>query len=175
MQAVLLQAGALATIAGYLRLLDQAGLVASLPRHSPRTTARRRSAPPKLVVLNNALLSALNPGGIPDRIREPGRHAIWIENACLAHAVNAGQRVSYWREEPFDVGAVIDGTWGKWAIEVMPEVHSSVDYRGLQAFAARNPGFAPLVVTSEEHLGVASRAGLQATTWQRFLLAGPPN
>jgi uncharacterized protein len=174
MQAVLLQAGALTTIAGYLKRLEQAGLVAALPRHSGGTRARRRSAPPKLVVLNNALLSALHPIGPPDRAREPDRHAVWIENACLAYAINAGEHVSYWREEPFDVDAVVDGDWGKWAIEVMPDVHSSVDYRGLHEFVARYPDFQPLVVTSEANLGVAARAGLRATTWQRFLLEGPP-
>jgi predicted AAA+ superfamily ATPase len=174
MQAVLLQAGALTTIASYLKLLQQAGLVAALPRHSGRAKQRRRSAPPKLVVLNNALLSAIHPTGIPDRARERDRHDIWIENACLAHAINAGQHVSYWREEPFDVDAVIDGDWGKWAIEVMPDVHSSGDYRGLHEFVAQYPDFQPLVVTSEENLGIAARAGLRATTWQRFLLNGPP-
>ena len=173
MQAVLLQTGALTTIGSYLRLLANAGLVAALPRYSTRQT-RQRAAPPKLVVLNNALLSALHPGGVPDRAREPLRHDVWIENACLAHAINAGQRVSYWREEPFDVDAVIDGEWGKWAIEVMPDVHSSVDYRGLHEFVARYPDFQPLVVTSEEHLTTAARAGLRATTWQNFLLTGPP-
>jgi uncharacterized protein len=174
MQAVLLQRGALTTIAGYLKRLEQASLVAPLPRHSTGNKARRRAAPPKLVVLNNALLSALHPNGPPDRTREPERHDIWVENACLAHAINAGQFVSYWREEPFDVDAVITGDWGKWAIEVMPNVHSSVDYRGLHEFVARYPDFQPLVVTSDANLGVAARAGLRATTWQRFLLNGPP-
>lgn len=172
MQAVLLQTGALTTIASYLRLLANAGLVAALPRYSARNT-RQRAAPPKLVVLNNALLSALHPGGVPERSREPARHDVWIENACLAHAIGAGQHVSYWREEPFDVDAVIDGDWGKWAIEVMPDVHSSVDYRGLHEFVARYPDFHPLVVTSEENLAIAARAGLGAITWQNFLLSGP--
>ncbi|MGH9384557.1 MAG: ATP-binding protein [Vicinamibacterales bacterium] len=173
MQAVLLQAGALTTIGGYLRLLEDAELVAPLPRHSTRRV-RRRSAPPKLVVLNNALLSALHPSGPPDREREPARHDVWIENACLAHAVNSGQHVSYWREEPFDVDAVLEGAWGQWAIEVMPNVHSSVDYRGLHEFVERYSDYKPLVVTSDAHLTVATRAGLAATTWQRFLLDGPP-
>lgn len=172
MQAVLLQTGALTTIASYLRLLEDAALVAALPRYSTRRV-RKRAAPPKLVVLNNALLSALHPAGPPDRAREPQRHDVWVENACLAHAITAGQRVSYWREEPFDVDAVIEGDWGKWAVEVMPDVHSSVDYRGLHEFVARYTDFKPLVVTSEDHLSVAARAGLAATTWQRFLLDGP--
>jgi hypothetical protein len=125
--------------------------------------------------LNNALLSALSADGPPDRARDRARHDVWIENACLACAINAGQRVSYWREEPFDVDAVIEGEWGKWAVEVMPDVHSEVDYRGLHEFVARYPAFHPLVVTSEENLLVAERAGLAATTWQRFLLSGPSN
>jgi len=36
----------------------------------------------------------------------------------LAHAWNSGQVVSYWREEPLEVDGILEGSWGKWAIEV---------------------------------------------------------
>ena len=74
-QGVLLQRGALATLSNYLRLLEDAGLVAALERFSPRRK-RLRAAPPKLVVLNNALISALHPNGPPERAREPERHGV---------------------------------------------------------------------------------------------------
>jgi hypothetical protein len=41
-----------------------------------------------------------------------------MENACLAFAINQGRQVMYWREEPLEVDAVLDGSWGKWAVEV---------------------------------------------------------
>ncbi|HEX5481850.1 MAG TPA: hypothetical protein VFZ08_04415 [Terriglobia bacterium] len=50
------------------------------------------TAPPKLVTLNNALLSAMHPDGPPDLGRERQRFGAWVDNACLAFAVNEGQR-----------------------------------------------------------------------------------
>ena len=77
-----------------------------------------RAAPPKLVSLNNALLSSMHPGGPPDPEREPARFGLWLENACLEFAINQGQWVTYWREEPLEVGAVFEGSWGDWTIQI---------------------------------------------------------
>jgi len=63
-QGQLQDAGALETIAHYLQLLEEAYLVAPLGRYSSRP-ARQRAAPPKLITLNNALLAAVDPRGIP--------------------------------------------------------------------------------------------------------------
>lgn len=115
LQGQLIDRGALETIAHYLSLLEEAFLVAALPKHA-RRSGRRRAAPPKLVVLNQALLAATDPQGPPDPARDPARFGPWIENACLAHAWNAGQRVAYWREEPLEVDGVLEGTWGRWAV-----------------------------------------------------------
>jgi len=109
--------GALETIAHYLAVLEDAFLVAPVPKFSVRA-ARERAAPPKLVVLNNALLAVSDPRGAPDRGLEPARFGAWVKNACLAHAWNTGQQVRYWRQEPLEVDAVVDGSWGHWAIEV---------------------------------------------------------
>lgn len=158
-QARLLDRGSLTTIALYLRLLGDAGLVAPLPRFSARR-ARQRAAPPRLVVLDNAIISALHPRGAPDRAREPERHNTWVANACLAHAVNSGQRVSYWREEPFEVDAVIEGEWGRWAVLVRTAPHTERDHRGLDEFVSRHPDYRPLVITAD--------------TWRQFLVSGPP-
>ena len=87
------------------------------PEVFPRV-ARQRAAPPKLIVLSNALLAASDPRGIPDPEGDPERFGVWVENACLAHAWNAGQRVMCWREEPHEVDGVLEGSWGSWAIEV---------------------------------------------------------
>jgi Domain of unknown function (DUF4143) len=117
LQAQLQDKGAIETVAHYLALLEDAYLVAPLERFSIRAD-RRRAAPPKLVTLNNALLSAMHPDGPPDPSREPERFGFWVENACLAFAVNQGQRVTYWREEPWEIDAVFEGSCGDWALEV---------------------------------------------------------
>jgi predicted AAA+ superfamily ATPase len=164
--------GALETIAHYLTLLEDAYLVAPLEKYSPRAH-RRRAAPPKLVPLNNALISAMHPQGAPDPGREPERFGLWVENACLAAAWNAGQRVTYWREEPLEVDAVLDGSWGKWAVEIKTGRFKSTDLRGLLEFCRRHPEFRPLAVTGDDGLDAARVLGVAARTWQEFLLSGP--
>lgn len=172
LQGRLEERGALETIAYYLRLLEEAYLVAALPKHA-RRAARRRSAPPKLVTLNQALLAATHPDGAPDRTREPARFGAWLENACLSHAWNSGQQVAYWREEPYDVDAVLDGTWGRWAVEVTIGAVTPQAVRGLLEFSRRFRDYRPLVICEQGEVAGAARLGLRAMTWQEFLLGGP--
>ncbi len=164
--------GALETIAHHLDLLEEAHLVAGLEKHSRRAT-RSRAAPPKLVALSNALLAAVAPDGPPAPGRDPARFGAWVENACLAFAWNQGHRVSYWREEPLEVDGVVEGPWGKWAIEVKTGSFSEADLRGLAEFVRRNPSFRPLVLCAEGRVGAAVRLGMPAMAWSRFLLSGP--
>jgi hypothetical protein len=173
LQGQLQDSGALETVAHYLTLLEEAFLVAPLPKYSTRT-ARRRASPPKLVTLNNALLSVMDPEGIVSSVADPARFGTWVENACLAHAWNSGQSVSYWREEPLEVDGVLEGSWGKWAVEVKTGKFQMNDLTGLLEFTRRHPVFKPLVIGSAGGLATAERAEIPAITWQEFLLAGPP-
>ncbi len=166
--------GAIETVAHYLALLQDAYLVAGLERFSIRAH-RRRAAPPKLVTLNNALLSAMHPDGPPDPSREPERFGFWVENACLAFAVNQGQRVTYWREEPWEIDAVFEGSWGDWALEVKTSRFDSQSLKGLLEFCRRNPKFHSLVITAPGDEAIAHRHGLLAVSWKEFLVSGPPS
>jgi len=103
-------AGALETVAHYLALLQDVYLIASLEKYAAQTH-RRRSAPPKLVTLNNGLLSAMHPDGAPDRSTNQRVSVNGLENACLAFAFNQGQQVMYWREEPLEVDGLFEGSW----------------------------------------------------------------
>jgi uncharacterized protein len=173
LQGQLQDAGALETIAHYLALLEEAFLIAAAPKHG-KTAARRRSSPPKVVVLNNALVAVMDPRGIADPATDPPRFGAWVENACLARAWNAGQRVSYWREEPFEVDGVLEGSWGSRAVEVKTGQFQAHDVRGLLEFVRRNPAFRPLVICDRSARATAERAGVECTTWQEFLIGGPP-
>lgn len=172
-QGQLQDAGSLETIAHYLSLLEDAYLVGALTKFSGRL-ARRRAAPPKLVTLNNALLAAVDPRGPPESHTDPQRFGAWVENACLAHAWNAGQHVSYWREEPHAVDGVLEGSWGSWAIEVKTGTLATSDFIGLGEFTRRHPRFRPLILCDAEALPAAARTGFQAMPWRGFLLGGPP-
>lgn len=165
--------GALETIAHYLHLLEEAYLVAGMDKFST-SALRRRKSPPKIVVLNNAFLAAFQLDGIPDPRHEPARYGSWVENACLAYAWNSGQNVFYWREEPLEVDAVIQGSWGEWAIEVKSGPFGTRDLNGLLEFCRRYPRFRPLVLTGPGGGSVARRANVSWMRWERFLLAGTP-
>jgi len=173
LQGQLRDAGALETIAHYLSILEEAYLVAPLEKFAV-TPLRRRAAPPKLVVLNNALLAALDPTGPPDAARAPEKYGQWVENACLAHAWNAGHRVAYWREEPLEVDGVIEGPWGAWAIEVKTRPVPADALTGLLEFCRRHPRFRPLLLTGAASPDAVRPAGVAVQSWGDFLLGGPP-
>jgi uncharacterized protein len=172
LQGQLADRGALETIAHYLQLLEEAYLVTGVGKFSERLL-RRRAAPPKIVVLNNALLVAGDPRGAPGPT-EPARFGAWVENACLAHAWNQSQALTYWREEPLEVDGVTEGSWGAWAIEVKTGAYGAADLRGLLEFCRRYPRFRPLVLRGPEGASAARRAGVESMPWAKFLLAGPP-
>jgi hypothetical protein len=159
--------GALETIAHYLALLEEAFLVAALPKYAAR------AAPPKLVTLSNALVAVVHPDGVAGAGSDPARFGTWVENACLAHAWNAGQQVHYWREEPYEVDGVLEGSWGAWVVEVKTGKFQMTDLRGLLEFARRFPKFKPLVICNADARATAERAGVLAMTWQEYLLDGP--
>ena len=165
--------GALETVAHYLALLEEAYLVAALKKFGEREH-RRRAAPPKLVALNNALLSAMHQQGPPDPSGEPARFGSWVENACLAFAWNAGQQVLYWREEPLEVDAITEGSWGAWAIEIKTGTFDATHLRGLMEFCRRHPRHRPLVVTSPGNESRARHLGVAFISWPDFVLSGPP-
>lgn len=172
-QGRLQDAGALETIAHYLALLEEAFLVAPLQKYA-RRAARRRAAPPKLVTLNNALVAVMDPRGIVDARSAPERFGAWVENACLAHAWNAGQHVSYWREEPLEVDGVFEGSWGSWAVEVKMGGFQIGELKPLLELVRRHSELRPLVICDDEGRATAERAGVEAIAWQEFLLGGPP-
>lgn len=155
--------GAFETLAHYLHVLEQAFLVAGIPKFSSHAL-RRRSAPPKLVVLNNGLLAAVHDVGPSDP-----RWGGWVENACLAHAVNSGQQVSYWRDEPYEVDGVLSGSWGKWAVEVKSGGFAMRDLAGLLEFCRRYPEFRPLVLCPRKRASEGVE-GIRTIYWGDFLL-----
>jgi predicted AAA+ superfamily ATPase len=172
LQGQLQDRGALETIAQYLSLLEEAYLVAALPKFASNEV-RRRNAPPKLVALSNAFLGVVDPLGPPDPKGDPSRYGRWVENACLAHAWNQGQTVAYWREEPLEVDAVVDGSWGAFAIEVKTGHVGATDLAGLLEFARRHPRFTPLVLCEEATVPSTRAYGVAAMSWRSFLLDGP--
>lgn len=157
-QGQLQDAGALETVAHYLALLEEAFLVAPLPKYAARAS-RRRSAPPKLVTLNNALPAVMDPRGAVDPASDTARFSAWVENACLAFAWNEGQEVSYWREEPLEVDSILEGSWGAWGVEVKTGRFQTAQLASLLEFTRRYPRFRPLVVCDAGDCSADRRGG----------------
>lgn len=166
----LAERGALETIAHYLQLLEEACLVAGVRKYSARAV-RQRAAPPKLTVLNHALMAAMGPA--PERDRDPVRWGRWVENAVGAFAWNAGQTVCYWRAEPLEVDWVLEGSWGKWAIEVKTGAYRPQDLRGLLEFCRLYPDFRPLLLCNEGDEASGRDGGVRTQSWASFLMNGP--
>lgn len=82
--------------------------------------------------------------------------------------------MSYWREEPYEVDGVLEGSWGRWAVEVKTGRPDAGDLRGLLEFTRRFPAYRPLLVCDAEGREAAERAGVDTVSWGDFLLAGPP-
>ncbi len=169
----LTESGALETIAHYLTILGEAYLVAALPKCA-MTELRRRASPPKLVPLSNAFLAVAIEEDPPLAGTNPRRWGHWLENACLARAVNAGYRVTYWREEPLEVDMVIEGRDGKWAVKIKGGEFTGYDLQGVMAFSNRYQEYRPLVIGNDRFKPAAANAGVNFIRWQDFLLDGLP-
>jgi hypothetical protein len=103
-------AGNTVTLAHYLELLGAAYLVTGLPRWSPGKV-RLRAASPKLVVWNNALVTAMADRGYRDLRGRPDLWGRLVENAVGAHLLAAAATgavgVHYWREGTDEVDFVL--------------------------------------------------------------------
>ncbi|MDD2732853.1 MAG: ATP-binding protein [Desulfuromonadaceae bacterium] len=140
-------AGNTTTLAHYLKLLESAFLASGLEIFS-QGVQRKRGSSPKLVLWNNALVSALSTRSFSDSIGD----TIWwgrlVENAVGAHLCNdlnsVEYTVSYWRDSDHEVDFVIAQGRDVWAIEV--KSGRSGKTTGLSRFRARYPDAKVLLV-----------------------------
>lgn len=113
-------AGNTTTLAHYLDLLGQAGMVMGLQKYSG-SQVRRRGSSPKLIVLNTALMSA-GSGRPPRQMRrDPDAWGRLVESAVGAHILidtSPEIDVSYWRHRGLEVDFVLERDGERVAIEV---------------------------------------------------------
>jgi hypothetical protein len=129
-------AGNTTTLAHYLALLDQAGLLAGLSKYSP-DVVRQRASSPKFQVHNNALMSAFEPASFQDIRKRPERWGRWVESAvgayllnqCLAHRLE----LYYWRDRGAEIDFVIAGQGKVLGLEVKST--ASGHTTGMQVFS----------------------------------------
>ena len=131
-------AGNTVTLAGYINLLDESGLLCGLQKYSI-DTARRRASIPKFQVYNNALKVVYNPHTFEQaiidrkewgRIFESGVGA-WIVSQAFVHRIE----VFYWRELADEVDFILRKKDVVVAIEVKSNAEKKT--KGLTEFRDR--------------------------------------
>ena len=134
-------AGNTTTLAHYLGLLENAGLIAGLPKYSGQAV-RRRASSPKLLVLNTALMNALA-YRFPDAARKD--HQLWgriVESAVGAVLYNAvrgtGIDLYYWSARNRELDFVLSRDRQLVGIEVKSAMDKST-LPGLDAFSKQYP------------------------------------
>ncbi len=140
-------AGNETTLAGYLDLLGNAGLLTGLQKYHVGV-ARRRASAPKFNVLNAALMSSATPYTFAQAQVDRSYWGRLVESAVGAHLCNTAatnEEVSYWRESPHEVDFVICNAIRLTAIEVKSG-SSAGKLGGLTEFVKRHPGSKRLLV-----------------------------
>jgi hypothetical protein len=130
-------AGNTTTIAHYIDLLANVGLLVGLPRYAA-TNERVRRSTPKLNVLNTALMTALSGYSFEEARTDRHFWARLIESAVGAHLHNTGTpeaRVCYWNEGNREVDFVVE--YHRRVIGIEVKSRKGKNLRGRQAFAER--------------------------------------
>lgn len=148
MLGTLTDAGNVTTIASYLKLLSAAFLVLPLERYSG-TVIKKRGSIPKIIIFDNALISAMNNLTKDDVTADPTLRGRLVENIVGAKiwttVEKQGGELFYWRERDREVDFVVQIGRKILAIEVKSgEIKKRPD--GLEYFLKKYPGASGLVI-----------------------------
>lgn len=142
-------AGNTTTLAGYLELLEGAGMLAGLPKYSAGEV-RTRASSPKLQVLNTALMTAVTGRGPDDVASDPEYRGRVVESAVGAHlaasASDGAFRLHYWRQGDREVDFVVETPSRVTALEVKSGGRRPGAHGGIAAFRKGWPEARPLMV-----------------------------
>ena len=144
--------GNIATLADYLQLLSRVGLLAGVPGFS-RSPSRKHMVPPKLIVLNTALMTALSDYSFAEAQADRTFWGRIVESAVGAHIHNTADtrmKVHHWRDANDDE---VDFVMTRGPRIVAVEVKSGAKTRptrGMRVFENRFQPHRSLLVTEAE-------------------------
>jgi predicted AAA+ superfamily ATPase len=140
-------AGNTTTLAHYLNLLESAMLASGLEAFW-RGRMRKRGSSPKLILWNNALVTAISARTLDQSVQDSAWRGRLVENAVGAHLLNglspSNFAVSYWHEGDKEVDFVVTAGATDWALEVKSGREGKV--AGVQAFRSRYPESRALLI-----------------------------
>ncbi len=158
-------AGNTTTLTGYLRLLENAGLLAALFKYSPQSI-RQRASKPKLQVLNTALQSASGAWGFAQAQADRHHWGRLVESTVGAHLLNTAEgegQLHYWNESPHEVDFVVSHRGRVAAVEVKSGQPRAAR-RGLHEFKQRF-GDCNVHVVGEDGIGLGEFLSYPAAHW----------
>ncbi len=148
MLGTLQDAGNTVTLAHYLKLLGAAFLVSGLDRVSGRK--RMRASSPKIVLWNNALVTAMSGMTYRETRADPAAWGWLVENAAGAHLLNALHTprfsVGYWRDGNDEIDYVVSAGKKMTGIEIKSGRPGRLS--GMESFRRRFPAARTLLVGS---------------------------
>lgn len=128
-------AGNTSTLAGYINLLNESGLLCGLQKYSV-DMARRRASIPKFQVYNNALKTVYNPLSLKQAIVNRREWGHIVESAVGTYLVSQAFihrfEVFYWRERNYEVDFILRKKDSLVAIEVKSNAEKRTE--GLEKF-----------------------------------------
>ena len=166
MMGQLQDAGNTTTLARYMDLLRNAGLIAGLQKYSAKPHLQKSSSP-KLNVLNTALMAVETGYSFEEAMADRTYWGRLVESAVGAHLFNTGTphcRLHYWREKEHEVDFVL--TRGRKVIAF--EVKSGVRrprMRGLNRFAEQFDVHRSIVVGDEGGIPLSEFLSTPADEW----------
>ena len=147
-------AGNTTTLARYLQLLEGAGLLTGLSKHTERPASVKASSP-KLNVLNTALMAVASGYSFDEARSDRSQWGRMVESAVGAHLLNTASprtSVKYWRDGNHEVDFVLQRGPRVVAVEVKSGERRR-QHSGLAEFKKRFTTEAALVVGQDVRLG----------------------
>ena len=145
----LVDAGNTTTLSHYLQLLGQAFLITGLSAYSGGEV-RRRASSPKLIVQNNALVTASNPRAFAMKNTDAAWRGRLVENAVgavlLQEYTSSTTNLYYWRDGMLEADFVLTDGPQLFGIEVKSGRPDKIS--GLAAFKKKYPKANPLIIGS---------------------------
>jgi hypothetical protein len=132
----LTEAGNTTTLANYLELLNDAGLLGGIEKYSPNII-RKRASSPKFQVHNTAIMSVISSESLDTLLKNHEAWGRWVESAVGAHLINQAFKnkklnVYYWREGNDEVDYVV--AYNKQVIALEVKSGKTGKLSGLGAF-----------------------------------------
>lgn len=157
-------AGNTTTLARYVDLLSDVGILTALSRYTPKPHLGKAS-PPKLNVLNTALMTAKSGYSFEEAQADRSFWGRILESAVGAHLYNTrgpATRIHFWRDPSYEVDYVI--ARGPHLVGIEVKSGKSTTYRGLDAFKNRFP-HAKTVIAGSKGIPISEFLSLTTEEW----------